>query len=240
MKHKLKTTIASLVLSFAAPVWAGSTGTAQPLVSVTDAVSTEVTAGYATDYIWRGVKRGENLVEGGLKFGLSLDEKTSISLGAYGAGADDFDQKEVDFSAGIAHDFGALTASAEYTYFDYNELLGADTQELALGLKYTLPYEIETSLKYFVAVEGSNGGYSELALSKTFTLSDSQSVVGTATQGFLVDEGEFAHTTLDLSYNYRFTAGITASPFVSYSFGQEGVGDKDAGFVAGLKGSIKF
>lgn len=240
MKHKLKTTIASLMLTFAAPVWAGTVEAVQPTVSIVDAVSTEVTAGYATDYIWRGVKRGENLFEGGLQLGLSLDEKTAISLGAYVAGAEDFDQKEADFTAGIAHDFGPITGSAEYTYYGYNDALGSDTQELALGVGYVLPFDIKSTLKYFVALEGSNGGYSELALSKKLVLNESQYLVGSVTEGFLVDDGEFVHTTFDLSYNYRFSSGITASPFVAYSLGHEGADDKDAGFVAGVKASFKF
>lgn len=240
MKHKLKTTIASLILSFSSPVWAGTTEPVLPQVSPLNAVTTEVTAGYATDYIWRGVKRGENLFEGGLQFGLSLDQNTTVTLGAYGAEADDFDQTEVDFNAGVAYDFGLVTGTAEYTYYGYNDALGEDQQEVAVGLEYELPYEIKSSLKYFISLEGDNGGYSEFALSKSVNIAENQYILGSVTQGFLVEEGEFAHTTASLSYNYRFASGITASPFVAYSFGQEGVGDVDAGFIAGVKASFKF
>ena len=240
MKHKLKTTIASLILSFSSPVWAGPKEPVLPQVSPLNAVTTEVTAGYATDYIWRGVKRGENLFEGGLQFGLSLDQNTTVTLGAYGAEADDFDQTEVDFNAGVAYDFGLVTGTAEYTYYGYNDALGEDQQELAVGLEYELPYEIKSSLKYFISLEGDNGGYSEFALSKSVNIAENQYIVGAVTQGFLVEEGEFAHTTASLSYNYRFASGITASPFVAYSFGEDGVDDVDAGFIAGVKASFKF
>jgi len=240
MKHKLKTTIASLILSFSTPAWAGPKEPVPTQVSPLNEVSTQVTAGYATDYIWRGVKSGKNLFEGSLQFGVSLEENTAIVIGAYGAGAEDFDRTEVDFTAGVVHDFGPVTGTAEYTYYNYNAVAGADTQELALGVEYVLPFDIKSTLKYFISIEGDNDGYSEFALSKNFVLNESQYLIGTVTEGFLIEAGEFAHTTTDLSYNYRFSSGVTASPFVSYSFGHEGVHNTDAGFAAGVKASFKF
>jgi hypothetical protein len=240
MKHKLKTTIASLILSFSAPSWAGTKDTVPPQVSPLNEVSTQVTAGYATDYIWRGVKSGKNLFEGSLQFGLNLDDSTAIALGVFGAGTEDFDRTEVEFTAGVAHDFGLVTGTAEYTYYNYSAAVAANTQELALGVVYVLPFDIESTLKYFISIEGDNNGYSEFTLSKTLVINESQYLTGTVTEGFLIEAGEFAHTTADLSYNYRFSSGVTASPFVSYSFGHEGVRDTDAGFAAGVKASFKF
>jgi len=199
----------------------------------------ELHAGYNSQYIFRGLDLGTDMIEAGGDVstswnGLDLSAGVwyaSIQDGHFGnAGPvqlpDSYD--EIDLYGEVSKDFGFATAFVGYIWYHNPDakvgVLGQDfkliddAQEVYFGLSRELFWGINGSLTYFWDIETDNGGYSELSLDKTFKLHECVDLVTAAKVGYSVEEGQHQHTTLSATFNIKASDTLTISPYVAYSF----------------------
>ena len=216
-------------------------------------VEYEIHTGYSSEYLWRGLDLGDDLVEFGLDaatevngFGLSGGLWAS-AFDASAATANDTDN-EVDFYVEGSKDLGFMTAAVGYIYYWNIASLGADNQELYFSASRDLGFAT-ASLTYFWDMDGTVGGdtdgYTELALSRSFELNQCLTLNVGTNVGYLVEGGDFTAWTSKVSLDWGFVDRAKLSPFVALSVGLgESAGSfwatTDNEFVAGSMLSVSF
>lgn len=223
--------------------------------------------GGSSDYIFRGADLGQGLAEAGLDASYDLGNGFAISgglwygsiensaLGNLGPFVNIPDHySELDLYGQVSKDFGFLTANIGYIWYHYQDTdvrAGAfsqklidDAQEIYFGVSREIYWGINGSLNYYWDVETDNGGYTELALSKSFELQDRVSIDAGVKTGYLVEEGGFSHITPQVVLNYKATETVTISPYVAYAVELDEL-DQIAGpqhnyLFGGVKLSVSF
>ena len=197
-------------------------------------VEYQLHTGYTSEYIYRGVKLGNDMVEAG------ADVKTqfngfNLSAGAWygsfesdvlGLSATDLNVTELDLYAEAAKDFGPVTGSIGYIYRMYDlDGVRDDTQEIYFGLSHDFGI-VDVSLTYYWGVEGfsdalrgigSTEGYTELALRRSFELSPCLNLNVGTNVGYLVEGGDFTAWTTKVALDWGFAEHAKLSPFVALS-----------------------
>lgn len=188
-------------------------------------VEYELHTGYSSEYVFRGLDLGDNLVEVGLDAAYEWDGFT-VSGGIWGAAfegsgntANDVDN-EVDMYTEFSKDFGFLTASVGYIYYWNLGRLGADNQEVYVGVSHDFGFAV-ASLTYYVDVDNTNtgdtDGYTELALSRAFELNQCLNLNVGTNVGYLMDDKEWTSWTTKVSLDWGFSENAKVSPFVALS-----------------------
>lgn len=193
-------------------------------------VEYEIHAGYSTEYLFRGVSFGDDLLETGIDasteaYGLNLS--AGIWYANFQAGAPafggDFNANEIDLYTEVSKDLGFLTASVGYIYYynDTDDLISAnvtgnvrDFQEVYFGISRDFGF-VEASLTYFWDIVGDNGGYTELGLSRSFELNQCLTLNTGVNVGYLVEESDFTAATAKVSLDWGFVENAKLSPFVA-------------------------
>ncbi|MCX6876080.1 MAG: hypothetical protein NTW21_20080 [Verrucomicrobia bacterium] len=207
-------------------------------------VEYELHTGYSNEYLLRGINLGQDLIEVGADVKCEA-AGLSLSAGAWYGSFDnagptvldvdtftdtgrlrlaDGDVGELDLYGQVSKDFGFLTGSVGYIYryFESNEINTMGTQEVFFGVSRQF-FGIDTSLNYFWSIESADGsplyneGYSELALSKSFELSQCLTLNCGGKLGYLVEEGVLTAFTTKVSLDWGFTPTAKLSPFVAYA-----------------------
>lgn len=185
-------------------------------------VEYELHTGYTSEYIYRGVNLGNDLVEAG------ADVKTEayglgLSAGAwYGSYSQSgLNMNELDLYADVSKDFGFLTGSVGYIYRNYDmDIWGIqDTQEVYFGISRDFGF-VAASLTYYWGVGdnvGTTEGYTEFALSHSFALSPCLALNVGTNVGYLVEDDEFTAWTTKVALDWGFAEHAKLSPFVALS-----------------------
>ncbi len=214
-------------------------------------VEYELHTGYSSEYIFRGLNLGQNMVEVGAdvagkwdKFGLSA----GVWAAAFDAEATTGNQvdNEVDWYTEATYDFGFMTGGIGYIYYWNLGNLGLDAQEVYFSASRDFGFAT-ASLTYYWSVDGpSNDGYTELALSRSFELSPCLALNVKSSVGYLVEEGDFTSWTNRVSLDWGFAGTAKLSPFVSSSIalGEGGNGsawrETNNEYSAGTMLSVSF
>ncbi len=194
-------------------------------------VEYELHTGYSSEYIFRGVNLGDDLIETG----------ADVATEAYGLGLSagvwyanyqlqdsvngDSNVNEVDFYAEVSKDFGFATLSAGYIYyyFDVDQFTSnffggnlEDRQEVYFSASRDFGFA-KASLTYFWDIVGDNDGYTELGLSRSFELNQCVSLNLSTNVGYLIEESDFTAWTSKASLDWGFAEHAKLSPFVQYS-----------------------
>lgn len=194
-------------------------------------VEYELHTGYSSEYIFRGVNLGDDLIETGANvateaYGLGL--KAGVWYANYQLQDNvdgDHNANEVDLYVEVSKDFGFATLSTGYIYyyndvdqFTSNSSVGnlADEQEVYFSAARDFGFA-KASLTYFWDIVGDNDGYSELGLSRSFELSPCVSLNASTNFGYLLEEGDFTAWTTRVSLDWGFVEHAKLSPFVQYS-----------------------
>ncbi len=216
-------------------------------------VEYEIHTGYSSEYLFRGLDLGDDLLEVGLDaatevngFGLSA----GMWAGAFDSSAatgNDTDN-EVDLYVEGSKDLGFATAAIGYIYYWNLASRGADNQEVYFQASRDLGFA-SASLTYFWDVDSTNGGdtdgYTELALSRSFELNSCLTLNLGTNVGYLVEGGDFTAWTTKASLDWGFVDRAKLSPFVAFSMALgESAGSvwAETGneFVAGSMLSVSF
>ncbi len=194
-------------------------------------VSYEAHVGYSSEYLFRGIDKGDHLVEAGVDAssewnGLGLT--AGAWFGSFNSSAvpGGLDSTELDLYGAVSKDLGFLTASVGYIYYEYpqsdnNSFINKfqNRGEVTFGLSKDLGFA-QASLTYFWGVTGpSNEGYSEFALSRSFELSPCLTLKVGTNVGYLVEGGDITAWTTKVALDYGFAEHAKLSPFVAGSIG---------------------
>jgi uncharacterized protein (TIGR02001 family) len=188
-------------------------------------VEYEMHTGYSSEYLFRGVTQGKNLVEMGVDVAYETNG-INLSAGLWGSAYDSAatshsgSENEVDLYTEVSKDFGFLTASVGYIYYWQMGSLGRDNQEVYVGLSRDLGFA-KASLTYYGDVDRTNGGdtdgYTELAFTRGFELSQCLTLNVGTNVGYLVEGGDFTAWTTKASLDWGFAEHAKLSPFVAVS-----------------------
>jgi uncharacterized protein (TIGR02001 family) len=224
-------TIGALAAASALVAGNASAGTSAPApVSAPDSsISYELHTGYTSEYLFRGLDLGQDLVEVGVDvateiagFGLSA----GAWYGSYDTGFDgfrDYDIDELDLYAEVSRDLGFLTAAVGYIYYNNEDVAGRngfvafpDAQEVYFSVARDFGFA-NASLTYFWDIELDNDGYSELALDRSFELTPCLALNVATNVGFLVEQSDFTAWTTKVGVDWAFAERAKLSPFVALS-----------------------
>jgi uncharacterized protein (TIGR02001 family) len=226
----------------------------------------ELHAGYTSEYLFRGIILGDDLVEAGFDvateaggFGLSAGAWYGSFNRTVGANSPlagiDADFNELDLYGEVSRDLGFATLAVGYIYYMNSDVTAFDpwgnrqsfgfddAQEVYFSLGRDFG-GLETSLTYFWDVETDNDGYMELAASYGWELSSCVTLNVGGGLGYLCEEGDFAHLTTKVALDYAFTETATVSPFLAYALSLEDGSAIYTGtqneFVGGAMLSVSF
>lgn len=225
----------------------GALAAASALVAGTASaeVEYEIHAGYSSEYIFRGVNTGDDLIETGLDAATEWNG-IGLSAGAWFATFEAFndDFQELDLYAEASKDLGFATAAIGYiNYQNMNSSFSVqDAQEVYFSLAQSY-FGIDFAYTYFWDVETDNDGYSTLSASKGFELSPCLTLNTGAALAYLWEQGDFAHLTAKVSLDWAFTETATLSPFIahSWSLSEDGLySGSENEFYGGTMLSVSF
>lgn len=224
-------------------------------------VEYEIHTGYSSEYLFRGLDLGDDLIEVGVDastevngFGLSAGAwygSFDSSANVLGLGQAQVDTDELDLYAEVSKDLGFVTASVGYIAYIYNQanlneefFRANNAQEVYFSVARDLGFA-NASLTYFWDVELDNDGYSELSLSRSFELSQCLSLNVGTNVGYLAEQGQATAWTTKTSLDWGFVENAKLSPFVALSVALSDDNDTAyAGsgneFVAGSMLSVGF
>jgi hypothetical protein len=191
-------------------------------------VEYELHAGYSSEYLFRGLDLGDNLVETGVNAATEW-QGFGFSAGAwYGSfdasGTGNINNDELDLFAEVSKDLGFLTASVGYIYYLYpqgndNKFFNNldDLQEVTFGVSRDFGFVEASYVYYLVAGSGDNGGYMQFDLDRSFELNQCLSLNINTNVGFFGDEGSFSAWTSRVSLDWGFAGTAKLSPFMAVS-----------------------
>ena len=181
--------------------------------------ASDVTVGYDSQYIFRGVFQGNDLVTAAVNTAWTC-ERTGLDMNAgawYGtSGNTDGGVEKLDLTLGASKDLGFANAQVGYIFYHYLSQ-GNDAQEVYFGLSKDLACGTSVSLTYFWDIQGDNDGYTELALAKSFDVASKQLDLSVAT-GYLAEEGQLSHVTAKLSHAVALSDTATLTPYIAHSW----------------------
>ena len=211
-------------------------------------IESEIHVGYSSEYLFRGLNFGQDLVEAGLDVSTEYNG-LGLSAGAWNGSFQDgagTDVDELDIYGEVSKDLGFATAAIGYIWYNNDTLIGDDQQEVYFSVAKSL-YGVDFSLAYYWDIETDNDGYAELGASKGFELSPCLTLNTGAALGYFVEEGDLAHLTAKVSLDYAYSETATISPFVAHSWGLGETGtpagdvySSDNELVAGTMLSVSF
>ena len=190
-------------------------------------VEYELHTGYSSEYLFRGLDAGDHLTEVGVDAAYKWDG-LSLSAGVWAAAfqsparTGNQVDNEVDAYAEVSKDFGVLTASVGYIYYWNMGGLGADNQEVYAGLSHDLGFATIFLTSYFDVDrtnKGDTDGYTELGLTKSFTLNQCLTLNVGSNVSYLIEDHEFIAWTSKVSLDWGFAEHAKLSPFVAVSIG---------------------
>ena len=139
-------------------------------------IGAEVSVGYATDYMFRGVNLGQDLLWSDVNVSTSLSDGLDLGVGAWYANvADDAGNDELDIYAGLSTSMGDMSVDLGATYYYYPDpTAGEGTLEFGIGLGTSAgPIDLSLGLYYDIDLEAA---YYEVGAATSFDLTDTMAV----------------------------------------------------------------
>ncbi len=235
MKHITALTLTTLL---------AATGLAQTASAAAPApVAYDLTAGYDSEYYYRGLWFSNQNAWYNLGASKKLSDTTTLNALAYYTSSNDRRSlyQELDLGASLAYDAGFATLTAGYTYFFFlNGYVGNGAGQtfasefFVSAAKAVGPVNVTATYAYDLYVDA---GYAELALDKTFAVTDSTSLVLKAVAGYSVGgyytafngsgynigtESVWTHVAVTASLPIALSKTATLTPYISYNMSGAG------------------
>ena len=139
-------------------------------------IGAEVSVGYDTDYMFRGVNLGQDLLWSDVNVSTSLSDGLDLGVGSWYANvADDAGNDELDIYAGLSTSMGDMSVDLGATYYYYPDPTAGDgTLEFGIGLGTSAgPIDLSLGLYYDIDLEAA---YYEVGAATSFDLTDTMAV----------------------------------------------------------------
>jgi len=242
MKHITALTLTTLL---------AATGLAQTAAATAPApVALDLTAGYDSEYIYRGLWFSNQNAWYNLGASKKLSDTTTLNALAYYTSSNDRNSlyQELDLGANLAYDAGFATLTAGYTYFFFfNGYLGGGAgqtfaHEFYVSAAKTVgPVNVTATYAYDLYIDAA---YGEVAVDKTFALSDSTSLVLKAVAGYSFGgyytsfggnglnngtESVWTHVGLNASLPIALSKSATLTPYIAYNVSGAGREESNVG-----------
>lgn len=216
-------------------------------------IECEIHAGYASQYVWRGTDRGDDLTEVGIDAATDYNDislSAGIWSGTHDANTDlfpgtagDRHSTEINLYGEAAKDFGVATLGIGYVYYWQIGDLGADYQELYFVASRDFGFA-EAYARYFWDLEGVDGvytdGYTEIGLNRSWDWNYQLTLHANTNIGYFMDESNMGSWVSRLTLDWNLYEATTLSPFVTLALDlgeSPGVGDE---WMAGTMVSFAF
>jgi uncharacterized protein (TIGR02001 family) len=197
----------------------GALAAASVLVADNAAAETEfqLHTGYTSESRWRGLDLGNDLIEAGVDVTAAWNG-LGLSAGAWYGYFNYAHQNvdELDLYGEVSKDFGWIQGSIGYIAYLYPQTGSPTYQEIYCGISRDLDFAT-ASLKYFWDVQGDNNGYTELGLSRSFTLNSCLSLSVDSNIGYMIEQDQATAWTTKLTLDWSFYEHAKLSPFVAMS-----------------------
>jgi len=221
-----------------------------PPAPARDFFSGELHVGYNSQYNFRFVDLGQDLVETGVDLSFDLGSGWSLGAGAWFGSTNDSSTpfsagsfNELDLTANIGVDLGWMTLETGYFFYHFPTLTATDSQELYLKSGFGLPWEIGFETTVFWDFQRYSGLYFDANLNRSFEITERLSLDLSVGVGF--NDGN----DLQVSFKnpggtrdgyqgwyvvaaapWKITDTLTLSPYVKFT-------DADSDLVTDSKGT---
>ena len=176
-------------------------------------IGAEVSVGYDTDYMFRGVNLGQDLLWSDVNVSTSLSDGLDLGVGAWYANvADDAGNDELDIYAGLSTSMGDMSVDLGATYYYYPDpTAGEGTLEFGIGLGTSAgPIDLSLGLYYDIDLEAA---YYEVGAATSFDLTDTMAVdVGGAIGN--ADGDKLTALTFTIGVPITLSDSASLSPYV--------------------------
>ena len=176
-------------------------------------IGAEVSVGYDTDYMFRGVNLGQDLLWSDVNVSTSLSDGLDLGVGAWYANvADDAGNDELDIYAGLSTSMGDMSVDLGATYYYYPDpTAGEGTLEFGIGLGTSAgPIDLSLGLYYDIDLEAA---YYEVGAATSFDLTDTMAVdVGSAIGN--ADGDTLTALTFTIGVPITLSDSASLSPYV--------------------------
>ena len=200
--------------------------------------------GYNTDYIWRGINRGNDQVWAELTTSITLGDDFAINLGAWysdiagdnnaGGLLDLNADQELQLFAEFDYSFGPLDLTFGYRYYWFDEHVD-DFHEVSVGTTWNWN-NFDFGVTYHYEMTDENH-YIEAMTQTRIALGDSINLVpqafiswgdGEIPAGFLGhDDDDLRHVGVRLGLEIALTDNATLLPYVAYTHDLDALEDVD-------------
>jgi hypothetical protein len=210
----------TLIVMVAATAFANAGTIEQPAV-VANAPIVDATTEYSSEKVWRGSDVGANEAAATVTTDLELPAEIGLQLSADYSTVDGTTTSDeaTDLTAVFSKSVSDYLVSLSYTWYSegFDQSGDGGAQEAGLSVSKKVG-PVNLSLTQYLAVEGDNNAYSELAgaYSSNFNVLPVE-LDFSARVGYLVQDSVFTHAEARISTDLPVVEGIVAQPFVAYS-----------------------
>ena len=203
-------------------------------------IGAEVSVGYDTDYMFRGVNLGQDLLWSDVNVSTSLSDGLDLGVGAWYANvADDAGNDELDIYAGLSTSMGDMSVDLGATYYYYPDpTAGEGTLEFGIGLGTSAgPIDLSLGLYYDIDLEAA---YYEVGAATSFDLTDTMAVdVGGAIGN--ADGDTLTALTFTIGVPITLSDSASLSPYVGVNIPLDDFEDvEDDTIYSGLSLTVGF
>ena len=203
-------------------------------------IGAEVSVGYDTDYMFRGVNLGQDLLWSDVNVSTSLSDGLDLGVGAWYANvADDAGNDELDIYAGLSTSMGDMSVDLGATYYYYPDPTAGDgTLEFGIGLGTSAgPIDLSLGLYYDIDLEAA---YYEVGAATSFDLTDTMAVdVGGAIGN--ADGDTLTALTFTIGVPITLSDSASLSPYVGVNIPVDDFEDVfDDDIYSGLSLTVGF
>ena len=203
-------------------------------------IGAEVSVGYDTDYMFRGVNLGEDLLWSDVNVSTTLTDGLDLGVGAwYATVADDAGNDELDIYAGLSTSMGDISLDLGATYYYYPDpVAGEGTLEFGVGFGTSAgPFDLSLGLYYDIDLEAA---YYEVGAATSFDLTDTMAVdVGGAIGN--ADGDTLTALTFTIGVPITLSDSASLSPYVGVNIPLDDYEDiEDDTIYSGLSLTVGF
>lgn len=250
MKVKTTLTAAGAALALASTAVAGPIADAGMMPDTLPSPSSDdlgftLSAGYDSDYIFRGVDFGPHLAWTGLDLAHEISEGVEMNLGAWYA--DDFNNNgsgnELDLYTGITVDAGPVDVSLGYIYYYFPATGGLDSHEIYASIA-TEVAGVGVEL-YGAHDTRTDGQYAALSAGYGVGITDSIGADFSAGISYgwdynTANNSDFNNVDARLAFPIALTDTATLEPYIAGSWAMSHIRASKNAFYGGVALSVSF